>query len=55
MWIGLTIGYLAPRLPPSFAIISVATATYAAAMLWTMARRGRPADRAARSGEAASG
>ena len=55
MWIGLTVAYLAPQLPPSFAIISVATATYVAAMLWAWATRARPADRAVGSGEAAAG
>lgn len=29
MWTGLTASYLVPRLPPSFAVISVATGTYA--------------------------
>ena len=33
MWIGLTISYLAPRVPPSFAIITVATANYLAALI----------------------
>ena len=28
MWIGLTLAYLAPRVPPSFGILAVATATY---------------------------
>jgi len=55
MWIGLTVAYLAPQLPPSFAIISVATATYVAATLSTWTRRGRRADRAVGSGEAATG
>jgi len=55
MWIGLTVAYLAPQLPPSFAIISVATATYVAAMLWAWAMRARPADRAVGSGEATTG
>ena len=30
-WGGLTVSYLAPRVPPSFAIIGMATATYLAA------------------------
>ena len=55
MWIGLTVAYLAPQLPPSFAIISVATGTYVAAMLWAWARRGRATDRAVGSGETATG
>jgi zinc/manganese transport system permease protein len=55
MWIGLTVAYLAPQLPPSFAIISVATATYIGAMLWAWATRSRPADRAVGSGEATAG
>ena len=31
MWAGLTLAYAAPAMPPSFAIIAVATACYAAA------------------------
>ena len=55
MWAGLMVAYLAPQLPPSFAIISVATATYLAAMLWAWARRSRQAEQAVGSGEAAIG
>jgi zinc/manganese transport system permease protein len=33
MWVGLTLSYLAPRVPPSFAIVAVATAIYAASFL----------------------
>jgi zinc/manganese transport system permease protein len=41
MWLGLVISYAAPQLPPSFAILAVATATYAAAALSTSERRRR--------------
>jgi zinc/manganese transport system permease protein len=34
IWIGLTISYVAPALPPSFAILAVATATYASTLAW---------------------
>ena len=43
MWIGLTASYLAPRVPPSFAIIAVTSLTYLCATVWTSATRGRPA------------
>lgn len=33
MWGGLTISYVAPRVPPSFAILAVATAVYLGALL----------------------
>jgi zinc/manganese transport system permease protein len=55
MWIGLTVAYLAPTLPPSFAIISVASVAYLAAMLWARATRSRAAERAVGSGEATVG
>lgn len=43
MWVGLTLSYLAPRVPPSFAILAVATAFYLATFLTTAtARRRRP-------------
>jgi zinc/manganese transport system permease protein len=32
MWAGLTLSYLVPRIPPSFAILSAVTACYAAAL-----------------------
>ncbi|SBW22561.1 hypothetical protein FDG2_2813 [Candidatus Protofrankia californiensis] len=35
MWAGLTVSYLAPRIPPSFTILAVATATYAATLAVT--------------------
>ena len=53
MWAGLTLAYLVPQLPPSFAIISVASAIYVAAMAWAWDRRRRSEDRAAGSGGAA--
>ncbi len=34
MWIGLTLSYAFPKLPPSFAIVAVATTVYAAAACW---------------------
>lgn len=35
IWIGLTVAYLAPRVPPSFGILAVATATYLGAIAAT--------------------
>ena len=35
MWIGLSISYAAPKVPPSFAIIAVATGAYTAAIVAT--------------------
>jgi zinc/manganese transport system permease protein len=32
MWAGLTLAYLAPRMPPSFGILAVATGVYLAAV-----------------------
>ncbi len=37
-WIGLTLGYLIPTLPPSTAIVAIATATYVIAIVLTMPR-----------------
>lgn len=48
MWIGLTASYLAPRVPPSFAIIAVASVTYLLATIWASATRGRLARRPSR-------
>ncbi|HKD98326.1 MAG TPA: metal ABC transporter permease [Micromonosporaceae bacterium] len=42
VWIGLTLSYAVPDIPPSFAILAVATATYAATFL--TGRRRRPAE-----------
>jgi zinc/manganese transport system permease protein len=39
MWMGLSISYAAPKLPPSFAILAVATGCYLATFLVTTARR----------------
>jgi zinc/manganese transport system permease protein len=39
MWSGLSIAYAAPNIPPSFAIIAVATACYVVAFLATAARQ----------------
>ncbi len=49
VWLGLSLAYAAPKLPPSFAILAVTTATYLAAGLWhrlaVPARPGRPTRR----------
>ena len=55
MWIGLTASYLAPRVPPSFAIIAVASLTYLCATIWTSATKGRLARLPGAVGKAASG
>ena len=39
VWIGLSISYAAPRVPPSFGILAVATAGYALAAAWVAGRR----------------
>ena len=39
MWAGLALSYAAPAMPPSFAIIAVATAFYLAALAWSRLRR----------------
>ena len=39
MWAGLTLAYAVPVLPPSFAVLAVATATYALAAAANLARR----------------
>jgi zinc/manganese transport system permease protein len=39
MWAGLAIAYAAPKVPPSFSILAVATGIYLAAFLWTAFRR----------------
>jgi zinc/manganese transport system permease protein len=38
IWIGLTVAYLAPKVPPSFGILAVATATYLGAIACTSGR-----------------
>jgi zinc/manganese transport system permease protein len=55
MWVGLTASYLAPRVPPSFAIIAVASLTYLLATIWASAARGRLARRPRRSRRMATG
>ena len=55
MWAGLTASYLAPRVPPSFAIIAVASLTYLLATIWASAARGRLARRPRRSSRMATG
>jgi zinc/manganese transport system permease protein len=40
MWVGLTTSYLAPRVPPSFAIITIASGVYALTFLVLPRRRG---------------
>jgi zinc/manganese transport system permease protein len=48
MWLGLTAAYLAPRMPPSFGILAVATAVYLGSFVatagaqWRRGRRSRP-------------
>ncbi len=42
IWAGLALAYAAPAMPPSFAIIAVATAVYLAAFAATRHRRARP-------------
>ena len=39
MWGGLTVAYAAPSIPPSFAILAIATGCYVMAYLWTAGRR----------------
>jgi zinc/manganese transport system permease protein len=39
MWAGLVLSYTVPHMPPSFAILAVATAVYAIVVLTTSARR----------------
>lgn len=41
MWIGLALACLVPRMPPSFSITAVATAVYAAAMVYRRGSRRR--------------
>jgi zinc/manganese transport system permease protein len=43
MWAGLALAYAAPAMPPSFAIIAVATAAYLAVFTGTRLRRARQA------------
>jgi zinc/manganese transport system permease protein len=50
VWIGLTVSYLVPKLPPSFAILTVAALTYLAAIVVGGLRQRRPAVSAGRSG-----
>jgi zinc/manganese transport system permease protein len=39
LWVGLTLSYAVPRLPPSFSVIAVATAIYAGAGVTSRLRR----------------
>jgi zinc/manganese transport system permease protein len=41
MWVGLTVAYLVPSVPPSFGILGVATTVYLSTFAWT-ARARRP-------------
>jgi zinc/manganese transport system permease protein len=43
LWAGLTASYYVPKLPPSFGVLAVATATYLLAILATSPRRGHRA------------
>jgi zinc/manganese transport system permease protein len=47
VWLGLTVSYLLPSLPPSFAILAVATLTYLAAITATRTGRRQAAHRPA--------
>jgi zinc/manganese transport system permease protein len=38
MWAGLSLSYAVPKLAPSFAILTVATATYLACLAWSVLR-----------------
>jgi zinc/manganese transport system permease protein len=38
VWLGITLAYVAPRLPPSFTIMLIATGEYGAAAIWAMTR-----------------
>jgi zinc/manganese transport system permease protein len=54
MWAGLSLAYLAPKMPPSFGILAVATGIYLLAFVVTAGRwrwRSRRAPRPSRSGE----
>ena len=62
LWVGLTLSYAVPRLPPSFAVIAVAAAAYAGAGVTSMLRRrsgplgpGRMPDRAEAEGAGVPG
>jgi len=48
VWIGLTLSYLAPKVPPSFGILAVATAAYLGAIAVTSGPWARRFDRADR-------
>ena len=40
MWVGLTVTYLVPTVPPSFGILGVATSVYLGTFVWSsLARR----------------
>ena len=43
VWIGLTASYAIPKMPPSFAILAVATATYLGAIAASHIRSRMPA------------
>jgi zinc/manganese transport system permease protein len=45
MWLGITISYLAPSLPPSTAVVGVACGAYLLAFMLTTGRRGTPFSR----------
>jgi hypothetical protein len=47
MWLGLALSYAVPGLPPSTAIIAIATASYLLAFLLTTSRGTTPLARAA--------
>jgi zinc/manganese transport system permease protein len=54
MWMGLTVAYMAPKVPPSFGILAVATGVYLVAFVATAARgrrRRRSSPHQTRAGE----
>jgi zinc/manganese transport system permease protein len=46
MWAGLILSYAFPKLPPSFAVVAMAAATYLLAAAWSRVRRRRLVPRA---------
>jgi zinc/manganese transport system permease protein len=44
-WVGLSLAYVVPSMPPSFGIVAVATLTYATATVFRRSRRSDPSAR----------
>ena len=55
VWCGLIVAYLAPRIPPSFAILAVATGTYVLAVVGSAGHRRFAARRTAGGSRSAAG